>query len=65
MQTGTPGVAPLTAASFDFSADIVVRRVGYNGNKRYVRATITPTNNTGAAPLSMVCVLGNLASMPS
>jgi hypothetical protein len=65
MQTGTPGIAPLTAASFDFSADIVVRRVGYNGNKRYVRATITPTNNTGAAPLSMVCVLGNLASMPS
>jgi hypothetical protein len=65
MQTGSPGVAPLTAASFDFSADIVVRRVGYNGNKRYVRATITPTNNTGAAPLSMVYVLGNLASMPS
>jgi hypothetical protein len=39
METGTPGIAPLTAASFDFSADIVVRRVGYNGNKRCVSRT--------------------------
>lgn len=53
----------LTLASFDFSADNALRKLGYVGGKRYVRATITPTNNSGNAFISGVWVLGrnNLA----
>lgn len=32
-------------ASFDFSDDNETRKIGYIGNKRYIRATITPANN--------------------
>lgn len=35
-------------AGFQFDDDNEVRKIGYNGNKRYIRATITPTgNNSG------------------
>lgn len=36
-------------ASFDFSKDDKVFKIGYIGNKRYQRVTITPANNTGNA----------------
>ena len=32
-------------ASFDYSDDNETRKIGYIGNKRYIRATITPANN--------------------
>jgi hypothetical protein len=48
----------LSAASFDFSADAAVRSVGYTphkgAGKRWVRLTITPAANTGAAPLAVL-----------
>jgi hypothetical protein len=34
-------------ASFDFSADNKVFKIGYVGGKRYCRVTITPAGNTG------------------
>jgi hypothetical protein len=35
-------------AGFQFDDDNELRKIGYNGNKRYVRATITPSgNNSG------------------
>lgn len=35
-------------ASFQFDDDNELRKIGYNGNKRYIRATITPSgNNSG------------------
>lgn len=50
----------LALAGFDFSADKKCRKVAYCGNKRYVRLTITPTgNNSGAAPVSAVAILGH------
>lgn len=55
--TMTNGTAALTAASFTFASDDSIFRIGYNGIKRYVRLTITPTgNNSGAAPLAVVWV---------
>lgn len=34
-------------ASFTFAADDSTRKIGYRGKKRYIRATVTPANNTG------------------
>jgi hypothetical protein len=45
-------------AAFTFAADDTVQQWGYRGNKRYIRLTITPTNNnSGAAPLGAVVLL--------
>ena len=43
-------------ASFTFASDNKVFKIGYVGLKRYCRATITPANNTGNAPISAVWV---------
>lgn len=45
-------------ASFDFSADNTVKKLGYIGPKRYLRLTITPTNNSASASVSAVAILG-------
>lgn len=47
----------LVAASFASNHDDQVREIGYVGGKRYVRLTITPSNNTGAAFVSAVAIL--------
>lgn len=48
----------LALAGFDFSADNAIRKIGYTGGKRYVRATITPSNNAGNVFLSAIWLLG-------
>lgn len=53
------------AAGFVFSDDDKVRKIGYRGIKRFVRLTITPTANTGAAALAAVAVLGSPAILPT
>ncbi|MFI5330044.1 MAG: hypothetical protein ACHQ2F_03270 [Desulfobaccales bacterium] len=45
-------------ASFTFADDDKAFKIGYRGNKRYVRLTITPANNTGNAPISALAILG-------
>lgn len=44
-------------ASFTFSNDDSVYKIGYRGIKRYVRLTITPASNASAALLAAVAVL--------
>ena len=39
-------------ASFTFSDDNKIAKIGYIGSKRYVRLTVTPSNNTGAVLIS-------------
>lgn len=46
-------------AGFIFSDDNKTRKIGYRGNKRYVRLTITPTNNASASLLCVIPVLGH------
>lgn len=46
-------------ASFTFADDDKVFKIGYAGNKRYVRATITPANNTGNAFIAGAWLLGH------
>lgn len=43
-------------ASFVFSDDNTVKKIGYKGNKRYVRLTITPAGNSSDAYISAVAV---------
>ena len=64
MISQTTGTAPETAAAFQFDSDNQVRKLGYIGNKRYTRLTITPAANASAALMSSVCVLGDPNSAP-
>lgn len=52
-------------AAFQYDDDNEVRKLGYNGVKRYTRLTITPVNNASAAVLSAVAVLGHPAIAPT
>jgi hypothetical protein len=54
-----------TQAGFIFSDDDETRKIGYVGNRRYARLTITPVNNTVAALLSAVAILGNPQEAPT
>ena len=54
-----------TEGSFIFSDDDKCRKIGYIGNKRYVRATITPVNNTGNIFLSATWLQAYPRNMPS
>lgn len=46
-------------ASFTFDDDDEVRKIGYIGPRRYLRVTITPTNNTGAWDICAVVLLAH------
>ncbi|KAA0597213.1 hypothetical protein J2848_000360 [Azospirillum lipoferum] len=53
------------AASFDYSDDNEVRKIGYAGPKRYCRVTITPAgNNSGNIFIAGAWVLGHPATAP-
>jgi hypothetical protein len=52
-------------ASFTFSDDNKIAKIGYIGTKRYVRLTVTPANNTGAVLISACAILGTLRGAPN
>ena len=52
-------------AGFQFDDDNETRKIGYVGNKRYVRLTITPAGNTGDIYLSALAILGNASLQPN
>ena len=53
-------------ASFDFADDDSVRKIGYTGEKRYVRLTITPAgNDSGNIYLAIMAIMGNPAELPT
>ena len=60
----TDGVAPEVAAGFTFAADVATRKIGYIGVKRFARITVTPTGNTGAAPIAAMAVLSHASKRP-
>ena len=53
-------IGTLAAAGFTFAADNAVKRVGYSpdrgAGKRFVRLTITPSGNSGNAPLAVLAL---------
>lgn len=52
-------------AAFQFDDDNECRKLGYKGNKRYTRMTITPVANASAAVVCAVAILGNPESTPT
>ena len=52
------------AAGFQFDDDNETRKIGYVGNKRYVRLTITPATNASAALIAAVALLGGASDAP-
>jgi hypothetical protein len=53
-------------ASFDFADDIECRKLGYIGSRRYIRATVTPANNSaGNIFIAGMWVQGHAASTPT
>jgi hypothetical protein len=52
-------------AGFTFANDDSCRKLGYIGNKRYTRLTITPANNASAALISAVAMLGEAQIEPT
>lgn len=45
--------------SFTFADDGIVKQIAYLGSKRYVRCTVTPSNNTGNAPIACQALLAH------
>ena len=58
-------VGTLALANFQFDDDLEPRKIGYVGAKRYTRLTITPSANSGNAPLAVIALLGNPVSSPT
>lgn len=52
-------------AAFQFDDDNETRKLGYIGNKRYTRLTITPAANASAALISAVAILGSPQLAPT
>lgn len=53
-------------ASFTFADDNKVFKLGYKGNKRYTRLTITPANlAAGAEMVSAIAILGDPSVAPT
>jgi len=50
---------------FDFADDDDVRKIGYRGEKRYVRMKITPSGNSGDAPLAAIAIMGDPDDRPT
>lgn len=55
----------LSQAGFIFSDDDKCFKIGYKGNKRYTRLTITPAANAAAALISAVAILGDPLTAPT
>jgi hypothetical protein len=52
-------------AGFQFDDDNEPRKIGYRGGKRYIRASVTPANNTGNAFVAAAYILGHPRSRPT
>lgn len=51
-------------ASFVDSEINTTKKLGYKGNKRFVRLTMTPSGNTGASTMGAVAILGSAELSP-
>lgn len=52
-------------AGYTFADDGECRKIGYTGNQPYVRATVTPANNTGNMFLGGVWILAHPSRQPT
>lgn len=52
------------ATSFTFADDGAVKLAQYMGRKRYVKCTVTPSGNSGNAPLAIVALQAGRRVLP-
>jgi hypothetical protein len=64
MLSQVEGTAPEAAASFTFANDNFAGKIAYIGGKQFVRVTVTPAANSGAAPLAAVAKLSHASVRP-
>lgn len=57
-------IGTLALASFVDTEINTTKKVGYKGNKRYVRLTMTPAGNTGASTMHAIAILGAASLKP-
>jgi hypothetical protein len=57
-------IGTTSGASFTFADDNKTVKIGYKGTKRYIRVTVTPSNNTGNAPIAAVWVQSQPRTVP-
>lgn len=58
-------IGTVAGATFAATDDNVVKRIGYKGNKRYVRLTLTSAGVTTGGTLGAIAVLGHPHSAPT
>jgi hypothetical protein len=59
-------VGTYALAGYNFADDAESRKIGYRGNKRYVRLTITPSgNDSGNIFIAALAILGNPSVAPT
>ena len=68
--SASPATSPNTSTGVfltvdDSAEDDAVYRIGYIGNKRYVRCVGTAANTPGSTPISITAVLGHAALAPT
>jgi hypothetical protein len=62
--TALLGVESAGNGSFTFAEDNKTIKIGYKGTKRYIRATVTPANNTGNLFLAGVWIQSQGNAIP-
>lgn len=58
-------IGTLALTGYTFADDNKTRKVGYMGDHRYVRLTVTPTNNTGNCYVAATAILGHASVQPT
>ena len=59
-------VGTYALAGYQFDDDTETRKIGYIGNKRYVRLTVTPSGNgAGNIFLAGIAILGHASRQPT
>lgn len=64
-RTSGHATTPEASAAFQFDDDNETRKIGYHGDKRYVRLTVTPSGNASAALISAVALLFGARRQPT
>ncbi len=57
-------IGTVAAATFAATADGAVKKLGYKGNKRYVKLRIASTGTTSGGTVSAVCIQGEPSYAP-
>jgi len=61
--TASEFIGSITDASFQYDDDNEIHKLGYVGSKKYIKVTVTPSGNSGNAPIACMAI-GRLRVAP-